>query len=573
MDNKQISHIFEEIADMLDISGEEFFRVNAYRKAAFGISNLPFSLKTIVQNSPHELDKMPGIGEHLKKKIIELVNTGKCEEHEQLKKKIPAGILEMLHLRGIGPKKIQLFYHRLKITNIGGLKKAAEEHKIREIEGMGEKSEQEILKSIEEYSTFQPKRILISYADSEAEKIIDYMKECKAVKKIQYAGSLRRGHETIGDIDILVAAKSSDSKIIMDHFVKYSEAIKTIVEGETKSTVLLNIGVDVDLRIVDEDIFGAALHYFTGNKDHNIKIRELAKKKGLKVSEYGVFKDEKLLCGKTEEEVFASVGLPYIIPELRRDEGEIEFGLSHKFPKFIELSDIKGDLHCHSTYSDGQNSLEKVAEAYIKMGYEYFAITDHSSVMGVTGGMGKKEIEKQWKEIDNLNKKLKGKIKIFRGCEVDILKDGSLDFGDEILKQLEVVIISAHLYHNLPYEDQTKRLIAAIENPYSKILGHPTGRLINKRAPMEFDMEKIISACAQNNVAIEINSNPQRLDLIDKYIKIAKEKKVKITISTDSHNFPQMEYMKYGVLTARRGWLEKKDILNTKSLKEFDSVF
>jgi DNA polymerase (family 10) len=337
---------------------------------------------------------------------------------------------------------------------------------------------------------------------------------------------------------------------------------------------VLQSGIQVDLRVIADEVFGAALHYFTGNKNHNIKIRDLAKKKGLKISEYGVFRGEKVIGGKTEEEIFKSVGLPYIIPEIRKDDGEIEYGLKHKsFPEFIELEDIKADLHSHTTYSDGGNSLEEMAESFIKKGYEYFAVTDHSSIMGVTGGMGTKEIKQQWAEIEKLNKKLKGKIRILKGCEVDILKNGELDFSDEVLKNLDVVIISAHMFNRLSAEDQTKRLIAAIENPYSMILAHPTGRLINKRAEMEFDMEKVIKACVQNKVALEINSQPSRLDLTDKYVRIAKESGAKFVINTDSHSVDNPEFMKFGIGIARRGWLTKEDVLNARTFSKFDTWF
>lgn len=576
MDNKGIAEVFEEMGNMLDINGVDFFRVNAYRKAALTIVNLPNDLRQVVDRNPQELDQIPGIGKALKEKIIELVQTGKCKEHEEMKKNFPPGLLEMMNLRGVGPKKIKLFFSKLKITNIKQLKAAAEKHLLRDLEKMGEKSENDILKAIEEYGTFSSDRHLIDEALQEAERYVEYLKKCDEVKKVQYAGSLRRWQETIGDIDILITVKDpgKSHEKVMKHFVEYKEVLKTLSLGDTKSNVVLQSGIQVDLRVVADEVFGAALHYFTGNKDHNIKIRDLAKKKGLKISEYGVFKGEKFIGGKTEEEIFKAVGLPYIIPEIRKNDGEIEYGLEHKsFPKFIELEDIKADLHNHTSYSDGGNSLEEMAEAFINKGYEYFAVTDHSSIMGVTGGMGTKEIKQQWSEIEKLNKKLKGKIRILKGCEVDILKNGELDFSDEILKNLDVVIISAHMFNRLDSEDQTKRLIAAIENPYSMILAHPTGRLINKRVEMEFDMEKIIKACVQNKVALEINSHPSRLDLSDKYVRIAKESGAKFVINTDSHSVDNPELMKFGIGIARRGWLTKEDVLNARSFSKFDTWF
>lgn len=580
MDNKQIAGIFSEMADILDIQGESIFRINAYRKGAINILNSPFDLRDIVDENPKELENIPGIGEGLRKKIIELVQTGQCKEYEDIKKGFPEGLLEILRLRGVGPKRVKLLYSELRIKDIPELKKAAESHMIMNIPGMGAKSEEDILRAIDEHANFSTDRMTISEALEEAIHIIAYMKKCEIIEKIEYAGSLRRWQETIGDIDILVTVKNAEKshESVMNHFVKYPEVLKVIAQGDTKSIIALLSGIDVDLRVVDSRCFGAAMHYFTGSKAHNIKIRDLAKRKGLKVSEYGVFNGEKLIAGKDEKDIFKQVGVPYIIPEIRKDDGEVEYGLKHgKFPKFIELEDIKGDLHCHSTYSDGSNSISELAEAFMNKGYEYFAISDHSSVLGVTQGMGKNDIKQQWVEVDKLNQKYKGKFKILKSAEVDILKDGSLDFDDEILKKLDFVIISAHMYNRLPAEEQTKRLIAAIENPYSRILAHPTGRLINKRVPMEFDMIKIIDACVKNNVCLEINSNPQRLDLADKYVRIAKDKGAKFVINTDSHDIPQIDFIKYGVGIARRGWLTAKDVLNTYSLdgltKYFNSIY
>ncbi|MFH1533995.1 MAG: DNA polymerase/3'-5' exonuclease PolX [Nitrospirota bacterium] len=571
MDNKAIAKVFDEVADILDIQGGNVFRINAYRKAALNILNSPRDLRDIVDKAPNDLPKIPGIGQGLKAMIVELVQTGHSKDHEKLKKSIPAGLLEMLHIRSLGPKKVKMLYGKLGVKSIKELKKSAKDGRIRDLEGMGARSETVILKAIEEYSKFSTERTLISEAKMEALRIIEYMKGCKEVAKIEYAGSLRRGKETIGDIDILITVKDSEKShgVVMDHFAAYDDVLNVIASGDTKSTIMLISGMHVDLRVINDDSFGAAMHYFTGNKQHNIKIRDIAKKKGLKVSEYGVFKGKKLVACKSEEDVFKAVGFPYIIPEIRRNEGEIEYALKNKkMPEFVELSDIRGDLHCHSTYSDGKYSVEEMTLAMIAKGYEYFAMTDHSSLVGVTGGMGKKDIMKQWKEIDKLNKKYDKKIKIFKGCEVDILKDGGLDFDDEVLKGLDVVIIAAHLYQRLGEKEQTKRLIEAIENPYSTMMAHPSGRLINKRPMMEYDVEKVIDACASNGVVMEINANPLRLDLIDKYVRIAKDKGVKIAINTDAHSPSQLDYMEFGVGIARRGWLQKNDILNTQPLSK-----
>lgn len=574
MDNQQIADVFDEIGNILDISGANFFRVNAYRKGALTILNLPYDLSDIYKNDPRALSAIPGIGKALSEMIIELIDTGKCEEHERMKKDFPEGLLEMLKVRGIGPKKVKLFYMNLAIKNIVELKKACEKHLIRTLDRMGEKSEDDILKAIGEYETFSTERTYIHEAHMQADAYIKYMEGIEDIVTIQYAGSLRRCMDSIGDIDILTTVKDpkKSRKKVIDHFVAYPDIRKVIAEGDTKSSVILQSGIQVDLRVIDQEVFGAALHYFTGSKEHNIRIRDLAKQKGLKISEYGVFDGDKLIGGKTEEEVFNSVGLPYIIPEIRSNHGEIEYGLKHKkFPDFIELSDIQGDLHCHSIYSDGDNTIEEMANTMIAHGYKYFAITDHSAMVGIVGGMDIQKIKKQWKEIDMLNKKLD--IKILKGCEVDIKKDGSLDFEDEVLKNLDVVIIAAHMHNRLDKDTQTKRLISAIENPYSRILAHPTGRIINKRAPMEFDMEKVIEACVINNVALEINSNPTRLDLVDKYIHMAKEMGAKFVISTDSHSPSHTYFMNYGIGIARRGWLSKNDVINTLDFVDLTANF
>lgn len=575
MDNKSIARVLAEIADILEIQGAIFFRVNAYRKAAITIENLPLDLRKIVETTPGELQNIPGIGKDLSEKIKELVLTGKCLYHEELKSGFPPGLLIMLGIRGLGPKKIQLFFNELKITTLEELKNAAREGKLRNLPKMGEKSEAELLKAIEEFENFSSERILINEAQMEADRIIEFMKICPDISQIQYAGSLRRCQESIGDIDILVTVKEKEKVVkIMKHYLAYGEILSILSEGDTKSSIILKSGVQVDLRVIDENSFGAALHYFTGSKEHNIRIRDLAKKKGLKVNEYGVFKDDEMIGGKSENEVFELVGLPYLVPEIRKDDGEIEYGLSHKeMPEFVKIDDIRADLHSHSNYSDGKNTISEMAEAFIRKGYEYFAVTDHSAIVGVTGGMVESDVINQSEEIDKLNLELAGRIRILKGAEVDILKDGTLDFSDEVLKKLDVVIISAHLFGRLPAEEQTKRLIRAIENPYSMILAHPTGRLINKRAEMEFDMKKVINACIENKVALEINSSPSRLDLPDKYVRGARDMGAKFVVNTDSHSIYHPYYMRFGVGIARRGWLEAGDVLNTYSIEDFFGYF
>ncbi len=576
MENKQIAEIFYEIANILDINGESSFRINAYRRGAQVVEGLGLDLTDMYGEDPKELENINGIGKALSEKIVELITTGKCEAHQKLLKDFPKGLLEMLKLRGVGPKKVKLFHHELGIKTLKELERAAKLNMLQELDRMGAKSEADILQALTEKNMFSDKRFLIDLALDEANAIIEYMKDLKDVKKIQYAGSLRRNKESIGDVDILITIPKSvsDYEHIMNHFVKFKKVYNVIAKGDTKSSVILFSGIQVDLRVVPSASFGAALHYFTGSKQHNIRIRDLAKKKGLKINEYGVFKGEKQIGGKTEEEIFESVGLPYIPPEIRRDSGEFEYAQKHKkAPDLVKIEDIRGDLHMHSDYSDGKTSIEEMVKACIERNYEYMAITDHSSLMAFVAGLNDNKIKKQWEEIDKLNKKYNSKIKIFKGCEVDILKDGGLDFADTILKDLDVVIISAHYtYKDLSTDQRTKRLISAIENKYTRILAHPTGRKIGTRPGMDMDMKKIFQSCKDNKVYLEINSNPQRLDLAEKHILLAREMGVKLVINTDAHKPANLDFLKFGVGMARRGWCDRDDVVNTRSISSIDNL-
>lgn len=577
MDNQRIAEIFGEIADMMDIKGEDFFRVNAYRHAARVISNTPYDIADAYVKQK-KIGKIPGVGKALEEKIIEMIKTGRCTFHEDLIKGFPKGLLDMLRVRGIGPKKVKLFFGELHIHTLAQLKKAAEDGLLQKLPKMGKKSEADILRAIQDYEAMPHERKLLHEGLLEAQKIINYLRKAPGVMRVQYAGSLRRGVETIGDIDILSSVKNAEKNVkligeIMEYYAKYPEVAQIINQGDTKSSVLLKSGLQVDLRVVDDTIFGAALHYFTGSKGHNIRIRDRAKNMGLKVSEYGVFKmsgrKETLVAGKTEEELFTKLGLPYIIPEMREDQGEIEYGLKHKkMPIAIEFDDLKADLHTHSKWSDGSEDIDVLAAQYKKAGFEYMALTDHSKAVGVAGGMDEGKVMKQWKEIDKVTKSFGGKFRILKGSEVDILKDGSLDFSDAVLKKLEVINASAHLYHQLDEKTQTKRLLRAIESGYVKILSHPTGRLINQRKPISFDVEAVFKACADHRVALEINSSPDRMDLKDTHVRMAKELGCKFAINSDSHHSSQMGFLQYGITIARRAWLTKEDVINTMTLKE-----
>ncbi|HAU39763.1 MAG: family X DNA polymerase IV, DNA polymerase (family X) [Candidatus Peregrinibacteria bacterium GW2011_GWF2_43_17] len=553
MENQKIAQIFQEIGDMLEITGDSVFKIRSYHRAAQVVANYPYHLRDIYEKDPKLLDKIPGIGKSLMGKIIEILDTGDCKKHLQLVKQIKPGLLDIMKLRGIGPKKTKLFHDELSIDSVAKLKSAAKRGLIRELSGMGEKSESEVLKSIESYGRLKA-RIPMYEALDIAEEIISYMKKSDAVSKVEYAGSLRRRLETVGDVDILACGDKPEE--IIKYFCDFPFISHIESRGNTKTTVILENGMQVDLRVVSKDDFGAALYYFTGSKAHNITTRKIAQKMGLKINEYGVFKGNKKIICRTEEDVFKAINLPYIIPEMREDTGETDF------IKPIEISDIKGELHSHSDWSDGENTITEMAETAKKTGYEFIAITDHSASLKIAHGLDKTRLEAQIKEIETLNKKIEG-IKILTGAEVDILRDGSLDLPDSILKKLDIVIASVHTYFRLTREEQTARIIKAISNPFVKIIGHPTGKLIGMREAYDIDLVKVMEAAKKHNVAIELNCNPKRLDLSAEHLRMAKDMGVMISLGTDSHGTSQLSYIKYGIFMARRGWLEKKNILNT----------
>lgn len=576
MINKKIADIFREIGDILEIQNENPFRIRSYQRAAQVIGSMATDLGDLYKKDPKKIREINGIGEDLYNKIVEIIENGECEMHKDLLKHFHPGLLRMLKLRGLGPKKVKLIYSNLGVTNIEELEKVAKNKEIQDLEGMGKKTEEEIIKSIEDLKRYS-KRSILPVAMEQADRIIKHMGKNKYVSSAEYAGSLRRRKETIGDIDILVTTSTKNQtkksvKSIMNHFVNYKPVEDILAHGETKSSVVLETGIQVDLRVLEHKSFGAALHYFTGSKAHNIAIRNLAKKEGLKVNEYGVFKGEKMIAGKTEKEVFKSVGLPYIIPELRKNDGEIKAAQKSKLPKSIERKNIKGDLHMHTVWSDGTQKIEEMVEACYKLGYEYMAITDHSKSSYIAHGLKEKEILEQMKEIDKLNKKYsKKKFKIFKGSEVDIMPDGSIDFSDEILEQLDIFPAAIHSRFSMNQAQMTERIIKAMQNKHVKLISHPTGRLINKREPYDLDMDAIIEAAAEFKVALELNSQPLRLDLKDVYLRRAAEKGAKVIINTDSHHTSQLQYMQYGIFMARRGWLEQKHVLNTRPLsKLFD---
>ena len=563
MENKGIADIFTEIADILDIQGENPFRIRSYRNAARTVGDMSESLQAMVK-AGRNLEEIPGIGKSIHEKIVEIVNTGKCGSLEELKAKVPPGLTELLKLEGLGPKKVKLLYDELKVDSVDRLEKAAQAGRLRDLAGMGVKTEEKILKSIERYRGGVG-RFKLSTGFTYAEALTEYLRAVPGVKRLDPAGSLRRKKETIGDLDIL--AICSRAAKVMDQFVAYEEVKEILAKGETKSSIRLRNGLQVDLRVLDEESYGAALHYFTGSKAHNVAIRERAREMGMKVSEYGVFraKDEKRLTGEKEEEVFAAVGLPFIPPELRENRGEIKAAEEGRLPRLIELSDIRGDLQMHTKATDGKNSIVEMARKAKDLGYAYIAITDHSKAVRVAGGLDEKELARHLQEIEKASGLVPG-IRILKGIEVDILGDGRLDLEDEILKECDVVLGSVHSRFNMEEEEMTKRIIKAMKNPQVNILAHPTGRLILEREAYRVNIKEVIQAALDYGVVLEINAYPDRLDLRDVDAQLAKEMGAKLVISTDAHSTQQLELMKFGVFTARRGWVEAKDVINTLPL-------
>ena len=570
MKNLEIAGIFYEIADILEIQGVEW-KPHAYRRAAKGIETLSIDVEKIYnKDGLKALKEIPGVGQALAKKIEEFIKTGKVKEYVRLKKGIPSGVEEMIRIPGMGPKKALLLFQKLKIKSVKDLEKSAKSGKIRKLPRFGEKSEEDILKGIELLKSSAGK-VLLGRAWPIAQEIISSLKKLRAVQKISLAGSTRRRKEFVRDLDIL--AVSSNPKKIIETFTKIPTVKTVLAKGPTKSSVRLVEGLNCDLRVVEEKSFGAALQYFTGSKDHNIRCRQIAIQKGLKLNEYGIFnaKTKKYVCGRTEEEVYKKLGMQYVEPELRENRGEIEAALKKKLPKLIGYKDIKGDLQMHTKYSDGVNTIEEMAKAAKTLGYEYIAVTDHSKSEHIAHGMDEKRLSKYLAEIDKVNRKLKG-IRVLKGAEVDILADGTLDYSDKYLKKLDVVLAAVHSRFKSSEKEMTKRILKALENKYVTILAHPTGRLINSRKPYAINLSKVFDACKANNVLPEINAFPSRLDLNDVHARDAIEKGLKLTINTDSHAVAHLKYMKFGIATARRGWARKRDIINTLPWKKFEKL-
>lgn len=567
MDNKQIARILRDTARLLEIDGAIIGRYRSYEKAAELIDSLPESVEQLVKE-PEKLEELPGIGERMVEHLQEIVKTGDYSLRKKLLKKYPVTILDVLQLQSLGPKKVAFLWSNFKAATVADVERLAREQKLRDLPGFGEKSEQNILKAVEVFKK-STGRFLIHTAEAAALELAEHIKRAgKAVDSVTPAGSLRRGKETVGDLDLLVtlADESTSQKhvdALAEHILKFPDIDQKLAHGENKVSFTLTNGLQVDVRLLEKENFGAALMYFTGSKEHNVALRGRANDMGLTLNEYALatLKGEKPVAGRTEEEIYAKLKLDYIPPELRENTGEIAAAEQHKLPHLVTLKDIKGDLQMHSTASDGKNSIEEMAEAARKLGHEYIAITDHSKAVTVANGLDEKRAAAHIKKIHSLSEKELG-IRVLAGAEVDILKDGELDYSDETLAQLDVIVCSVHSYMNLDRAAMTDRLLAAIENPYTQIIAHPTGRLLLRRDPFDYDMEKVLDACAKHGVAMECNSYPDRLDLKDVYLRMCKERGVKVVISTDAHTTTNLSFVRYGVTMARRGWLKKKNVIN-----------
>ena len=569
MDNQEIAKILDDIGDMLDIKGEMPFKIRAYHRAANSIRSLPEDINKI--SKEERLSQIPAVGKGIADRIQELLSTGKMSFYEALQEDIPSQILELMQIPGLGPRKAKQLYDELNITTIQELHAAVEAHRLVPLRGMNAKTESNILRGIEELRKFR-ERILLFEAYPISERILKRLRTHLAVKRADAAGSLRRMRDTIGDIDLLVA--SEDPTKVMDFFCHLPEVVRILAKGSTKSSVIVKTGLQVDIRVVTPEQYGSALQYFTGSKEHSVHLRDIAKKRGFKISEYGIFEVEtgKRLGGATEEEIYQELGMDWIPPVLREDKGEIDAALEHRLPKLVERQDLRGDLHVHSRWSDGLNSIREMAEKAIELGYEYICFADHAEKLKVAGGLTPEEIEKRQKEIDGLNEEFKGRVTILAGAELNIDNDGTVDYPDALLERFDVVTASIHKGFNQSKEQLTERTIRAMENRHIDVIGHPTGRILGKRPPFALDVDLVLEAAAKTGTFMELNSFPDRLDLKDDYLREAKRRGVKIVISTDAHLANHLRYISYGVSEAQRGWLEPGDVANTLPLDELKNL-
>jgi DNA polymerase (family 10) len=574
MENREVARILRETAQLLEIDGAIIGRYRSYEKVAELLYSMHERIEDLAKDEK-KLKELPGIGDGMAAHIREILDTGDYSLREKLLKKYPVTLLELLHLQSLGPKKVAFLWKKFKVSTIEGIEKLAQDGKLRDLEGFGEKSEQNILKATASAKRSSG-RFKLDDVDESAQKLMAYISRMdKIVESVTPAGSLRRGKETIGDLDLLVTMrpgrdKQKDVDEVAEHILKYPGIDQTLAHGENKVSVILGNGLQVDVRLLEKECFGAALLYFTGSKEHNVVLRGRARDMGWTLNEYALttLKGGRFVAGKTEKDIYDKLRLDYVEPELREHTGEIDAAENHRLPALLRLEDIRGDVQMHTTASDGRNSIEEMGKAAAELGYEYIALTDHSKAVTVANGMDERRTLEQIKKIRAAQAKVP-EIRLLAGIEVDILKNGKLDLDDEVLSQLDVVVASVHSYMSLGRGEMTERLLAAIENPYTQIIAHPTGRLLLRREAFDYEMEKVLEAAKEHGVAMECNAYPDRLDLKDVHLRMAKERGVKIVISTDSHSTANLRFMKYGVITARRAWIEKNEVINTFPTDEF----
>ncbi len=564
MDNAAIANVFDEMAELLEFRGENPFRIRAYKNGAKAIRELEESVESILADSSRDLSEVPGIGKTLLEKTQTLVSTGSLPQLIKLREQVPEVVIQMARIPGLGAKKAAKLQTELKIDSLADLRKACQDDRVGKLKGFGAKTQQAILDGLE-IAEAAAERIYWSKGDALAHSIGDHMKACKAVKQMEWAGSYRRGRETIGDLDLLVVA--SDRGEVMDHLEAYPDCSQTIGRGDTKISIRVGKAFQVDMRVVEADQFGAALQYFTGSQAHNIHTRRIAKDKGLKINEYGVFnvEDDSRVAGASEEEVYAAIGLPWIDPELREDRYEFEWAEQNQLPELIKLSDIRGDLHMHTSATDGTATIREMADAAIERGLSYIAITDHSQRVSMAMGLDPKRLREQWRMIDEIRDEYDGRLVILKGIECDILEKGGMDLPDDCLAEGDWVLASVHYGQKQPRDQITERILGAIENPNVTCIAHPTGRLINRRPPYDVDMEAVMKAAKANGTLMELNANPARLDLNDNHLAAAKRLGIPIVISTDAHSIDGLDVMRFGIKQARRGSLTRQDVANTRA--------
>jgi DNA polymerase (family X) len=572
MDNKAIAGILYETADLLEIDGQDSFRIRSYRNAAQAIEAFPQQIADLIAE-PKKVLEIPGIGKGMLANLNEMFKEGRLQLHADLLKRYHPTMLDLLKIQGLGPKTISLIWSAYQVSDLEGVEKLAREGKIQILPRMGEKQEQKLLKAIQDYRRIAG-RFLLDVAENEAKRIADHLRDFPGVEKVTPAGSLRRGRETVGDLDVLVTGKACihdvERELCIDHIIKLPGLMEIIARGENKVSFRLRGGMQVDVRFLSPDSFGAALQYFTGSKAHNVALRQRALKMGYTLSEYSLARldNEKPVAGKTEEDIYAKLKLDYIPPELRENQGEIDAAERHALPTLISQTDLQGDVHMHTVETDGRKTIEEMAEAAIEHGYKYMAITDHSKNLAFANGLDDKRAVEHIQRIRAADKQIDG-IKIFAGIEVDILGDGALDLSDSVLDQMDLVIASVHSHFNQSPAEMTDRLLKAIANPNTSFIGHPTGRMLLRRDAYQFDMDAVLKAAAKNKVAMELNAYPDRLDLCDRHLRLAKQHEVKIVINTDSHHTSHLDKIRYGILQARRAWLTRDDVLNTLPPQQF----